>query len=89
MASPSCTQTTKLVELIRSGAIGEVRMIKSSFGFAMPSFMPGHRLCANDPAGCITSSTDAWKARLEARQTGGPGGPFCDERWEVAMSNAA
>ncbi len=44
-------QTAKLVELIRSGVIGEVRMIKSSFGFAMPRFMPEHRLFANDLAG--------------------------------------
>ena len=44
-------QTLKLVELIKSGAIGEVRMIKSSFGFAMPGFMPEHRLYANDLAG--------------------------------------
>ncbi|TRC72059.1 oxidoreductase [Mesorhizobium sp. WSM4307] len=44
-------QTLKLVELIRSGVIGEVRMIKSSFGFAMPGFMPEHRLYANDSAG--------------------------------------
>jgi predicted dehydrogenase/aryl-alcohol dehydrogenase-like predicted oxidoreductase len=44
-------QTLKLVELIQSGIIGEVRMIKSSFGFAMPGFMPEHRLYANDLAG--------------------------------------
>ncbi|MER8573084.1 aldo/keto reductase [Mesorhizobium sp. M1338] len=44
-------QTLKLVELIRSGVIGDVRMIKSSFGFAMPRFMPEHRLYANDLAG--------------------------------------
>lgn len=44
-------QTLRLVELIKSGAIGEVRMIKSSFGFAMPGFMPEHRLYANDMAG--------------------------------------
>lgn len=44
-------QTAKLVELVGSGAIGEVRMIKSSFGFAMPRFMPEHRLYANDDAG--------------------------------------
>jgi predicted dehydrogenase/aryl-alcohol dehydrogenase-like predicted oxidoreductase len=44
-------QTLKLVELIKSGAIGDVRMIKSSFGFAMPRFMPEHRLYANDLAG--------------------------------------
>ncbi|TPM38967.1 aldo/keto reductase [Mesorhizobium sp. B2-3-4] len=44
-------QTLRLVELIRSGLIGEIRMIKSSFGFAMPGFMPEHRLYANDLAG--------------------------------------
>ncbi|MCV3239292.1 aldo/keto reductase [Mesorhizobium sp. ZC-5] len=44
-------QTGKLVELVKSGAIGDVRMIKSSFGFAMPGFMPEHRLYANDLAG--------------------------------------
>ena len=44
-------QTQKLVELIKSGAIGDVRMIKSSFGFAMPKFMAEHRLYANDLAG--------------------------------------
>jgi predicted dehydrogenase/aryl-alcohol dehydrogenase-like predicted oxidoreductase len=44
-------QTAKLVELIKAGVIGEVRMIKSSFGFAMPRFMPEHRLYANDLAG--------------------------------------
>lgn len=44
-------QTLKLVELIRSGIIGDIRMIKSSFGFAMPGFMPEHRLYANDLAG--------------------------------------
>ncbi len=40
-------QTAKLIELVKSGAIGEVRMIKSSFGFAMPKFDPAHRLYAN------------------------------------------
>ncbi len=44
-------QTLKLVELVKSGVIGEVRLIRSSFGFAMPGFMPEHRLYANDMAG--------------------------------------
>lgn len=44
-------QTLKLVELIKSGVIGDIRMIKSSFGFAMPGFMPQHRLYANESAG--------------------------------------
>lgn len=41
----------KIAELVSSGAIGEVRMIQSSFGFQMPKFMPEHRLFANDLAG--------------------------------------
>lgn len=44
-------QTAKLIALIRDGAIGEVRMVKSSFGFAMPRFDPEHRLYANHLAG--------------------------------------
>ena len=44
-------QTRKLIALIGEGAIGDVRMIKSSFGFALPKFMPEHRLYANDLAG--------------------------------------
>ena len=43
--------TKKLGELVSSGAIGEVRVIQSSFGFQMPRFMPEHRLFANDLAG--------------------------------------
>ena len=44
-------QTAKLLELIKAGTIGEVRVIKSSFGFAMPRFDPAHRLYANELAG--------------------------------------
>jgi predicted dehydrogenase/aryl-alcohol dehydrogenase-like predicted oxidoreductase len=44
-------QTAKLVELIRSGVIGDVRMIQSSFGFNMGRFQPQHRLFASDLAG--------------------------------------
>jgi predicted dehydrogenase/aryl-alcohol dehydrogenase-like predicted oxidoreductase len=44
-------QAAQLRELIVSGAIGEVRMIQSSFGFQMPEFMPEHRLFANELAG--------------------------------------
>lgn len=36
---------TRIAELIRADAIGEVRMIRSSFGFAVPeAARPGHRL---------------------------------------------
>lgn len=44
-------QTAKILELLQAGTIGEVRMIKSNFGFAMPEFDPNHRLYANDLAG--------------------------------------
>ncbi|WEX10642.1 aldo/keto reductase [Chelativorans sp. AA-79] len=44
-------QTLRLVELIREGMVGDVRMIQSSFGFAMPRVDPEHRLYANELAG--------------------------------------
>ena len=44
-------QTARIVELVKSGAIGEVRIIRSSFGFSMGSFRADHRLFANDSAG--------------------------------------
>ena len=43
-------QTAKVVELIRDGAIGEVRQINASHGFASP-FNPEGRLHNNDLAG--------------------------------------
>lgn len=44
-------QTEKLVELVKSGAIGTVRIIRTSFGFNMGTFKPEHRLFANETAG--------------------------------------
>ncbi|HVY19731.1 MAG TPA: aldo/keto reductase [Bauldia sp.] len=44
-------QTAKVVELVKSGTIGEVRTIKASFGFRMGNPDPNHRLLANDTAG--------------------------------------
>jgi predicted dehydrogenase/aryl-alcohol dehydrogenase-like predicted oxidoreductase len=43
-------QTARLVELIKSGAVGEVRMIQGAFGFSA-KFDPRHRLFANDLGG--------------------------------------
>lgn len=43
-------QTHKLLELIRSGVIGNVRVIHATFSFQM-SFNPEHRLLANDLGG--------------------------------------
>lgn len=44
-------QTQKLWELVNSGTIGEVRAIKSSFGFQMGKFIPDHRIFASELAG--------------------------------------
>lgn len=44
-------QTSKLIELVADGCIGEVRMIRSNFGFAMPWFMPEHRMYSKELAG--------------------------------------
>ncbi|MDL2410369.1 aldo/keto reductase [Rhizobium calliandrae] len=44
-------QTAKLIALVKSGVIGEIRIIRSSFGFNMGTVKPEHRLFANDTAG--------------------------------------
>ncbi|MBB1249421.1 aldo/keto reductase [Rhizobium sp. G21] len=44
-------QTAKLIDLIRSGVIGQVRLIKSSFGFDMGGVRPDHRLFSQASAG--------------------------------------
>jgi len=44
-------QTQKLVDIVRSGVIGQIRLIKSSFGFDMGVVKPGHRLFAQETAG--------------------------------------
>ena len=43
-------QTAKMLQLVRDGAIGEVRQINASFGFAAP-FNPDSRLYSNELAG--------------------------------------
>ncbi len=43
--------TTKLIEILRAGTLGEIRGIKASFGFLMGNPDPKHRLLANDTAG--------------------------------------
>jgi len=43
--------TVKLVELVKSGIIGDVRIIRSSFGFDIGSVEPSHRLLADALAG--------------------------------------
>lgn len=43
--------TTRIVDIVKSGTIGDVRLIRSSFGYAMPKFMPEHRVYNNYMAG--------------------------------------
>jgi predicted dehydrogenase/aryl-alcohol dehydrogenase-like predicted oxidoreductase len=43
--------TLKLIELLKAKTIGDVRLIKSSFGFAKTPFEPEHRLFSNELAG--------------------------------------
>ncbi|CUX66510.1 MULTISPECIES: aldo/keto reductase [Agrobacterium] len=44
-------QTAKLLELVKARAVGDIRIIRSSFGFSMGSFRADHRLFANETAG--------------------------------------
>ncbi|CDI09933.1 aldo/keto reductase [Agrobacterium pusense] len=44
-------QTAKLLELVKARAVGDIRIIRSSFGFNMGSFRADHRLFANETAG--------------------------------------
>ena len=44
-------QTQRLIDLVKSGTVGDVRTIKASFGFRMGNPDPKHRLLANDTAG--------------------------------------
>lgn len=43
--------TAKLIEILKAGTIGDVRMVRSSFGFAKTPFDPQHRLFSNALAG--------------------------------------
>jgi predicted dehydrogenase/aryl-alcohol dehydrogenase-like predicted oxidoreductase len=79
--------TIKLGELIRAGAIGEVRMIQSSFGFQMPGFMPEHRLFANNLAGGGILDVGGYPVSMSRFIAGAAAGrPFLDP---VKVSGAA
>lgn len=43
--------TAFLLQFLNEGKLGELRMIRSSFGFAVPEFMPNHRLFARELGG--------------------------------------
>ena len=72
-------QTAKLVELLKSGVIGEIRMIKSSFGFALPDPDPKHRLYANELAGGGILDVGCYPASMSRLIAGlANGKPFLD-----------
>ncbi len=72
-------QTARLVELIAEGAIGEVRAIKSSFGFALPAFDPEHRLYANALAGGGILDVGCYPVSMARLVAGAAAGaPFLD-----------
>ncbi len=72
-------QTQLLLDVVKSGAIGDVRMIKTSFGFAMSKFMPEHRLYANDLAGGGIMDVGCYVASIARLIAGAAAGkPFLD-----------
>ena len=71
--------TRLLVDLVRKGVIGEVRMIKSSFGFAMPKFMPENRAFNNDLAGGGILDVGCYPVSMSRLIAGAAAGkPFLD-----------
>ncbi len=78
-------QTAKVVELVRSGALGEVKLVQASFGFNAP-FDPKSRLWANEAGGGGILDVGCYPvsyARLIAGAVAGR--PFLDP---VAVSGA-
>jgi predicted dehydrogenase/aryl-alcohol dehydrogenase-like predicted oxidoreductase len=72
-------QTERLLQLIRKGLIGEVRAIKSSFGFAMPGFDPAHRLYSNELAGGGILDVGCYPVSMSRLIAGAAAGkPFLD-----------
>src|SRR5690606_9065824 len=72
-------QVVQLIELIRSGAIGEVRLIQSSFGFSMGKFQPEHRLLAPAPAGGGILDVGGYPVSMARLIAGAANGkPFAD-----------
>ncbi|MCB1488820.1 MAG: aldo/keto reductase [Bauldia sp.] len=66
--------TARIVDLVRSGALGEVRLIKASAGINAPNSGPDDRLFANDAAGGAILDTGCYPvsaARLIAGAASG------------------
>ncbi|WP_337267346.1 aldo/keto reductase [Oryzifoliimicrobium ureilyticus] len=77
-------QTERLVELVKSGAIGQVRIIRSSFGFNMGSFRPEHRLFSNDLAGGGILDVGGYPVSMARLIAGAAAGKPVDEPQKVS-----
>lgn len=79
-------QTAKIVELVKSGVIGDVRLIRSSFGFNMGTVKPEHRLFANALAGGGILDVGGYPVSMARLIAGAVGGkPFAEP---VSVSGA-
>ena len=80
-------QTARLVELVRSGAVGEVRLIKSSFGFDMGAVKAEHRLFANDLAGGGILDVGGYPVSMARLIAGAAGGkPFAEPEMVLGVA---
>jgi len=71
--------TAKVIELLGSGVIGDVRLIRTSFGFRMANPDPNHRLLANDTAGGAILDIGCYPVSLARLVAGASvGRPFLD-----------
>jgi predicted dehydrogenase/aryl-alcohol dehydrogenase-like predicted oxidoreductase len=86
-------QTAKILEMVRSGALGTIGLVQATFGFAAV-YAPGHRKWADKfggggilDVGCYPMSFARLIAGAASRPAAGPGGawPFADP---VAVSGA-
>lgn len=81
-------QTRRLVELVAAGAIGDVRLIKSSFGFAMPVVQPEHRLYSSDLAGGGIMDVGGYPVSMARLIAGAVSGkPFLDPHSVVGSAH--
>lgn len=72
-------QVAKLLELLKSGVIGDIRLIQSSFGFNMGRFQPEHRLFASDLAGGGIMDVGCYPVSMARLLAGAAiGRPFAD-----------
>ncbi|WP_421723067.1 aldo/keto reductase [Bauldia sp.] len=71
--------TERIVELLRAGVLGEIRMIKVSFGFRIGNPDPTHRLLAHDAAGGAVLDVGCYVVSLARLVAGAASGaPFAD-----------